>query len=271
MALHVWHFTSTPWLKSRVCLLAEWGKLFNFFASMSSSKNGEDNGTPGVLWRRREIKGVRKIPGMRSPPSKSPHHYLHDWHETAQHSCTKIGTKSFNILVFDRFKEQCFPLKYINFIIFYHAIITFWFLKRYRWACPMKTLLSNIFKQANLPRENWASLFLECSWPRQIRVLIFGMLKRAAVFQSPSCFYGIFFFLSPETKLVGKMFMDSQSLAKGYFSSKLDGNKISQSNTQMWGLTAYNCIVRLVFSLQLVYIFDFVSIFKAWDTCFSYK
>lgn len=39
----------------------------------------------------------------------------------------------------------------------------------------------------------------------------------------------------------------------------------------MWGLTAYNCIGRLVFSLQLFYTFDFESIIKAWDTCFSYE
>lgn len=71
--------------------------------------------------------------------------------------------------------------------------------------------------------ESWTWLFLECSWPKQIRDLIFGMLTRAAVFQSPSCFYGILK-KACETKLVGEMFMDSalslDSFEKGYFSSK---------------------------------------------------
>lgn len=58
-------------------------------------------------------------------------------------------------------------------------------------VCPKRAVLSYVFKHANLPCESWTSLFLECSWPKQIRALIFGMLTRAAVFQSPSCFYGI--------------------------------------------------------------------------------
>lgn len=75
-------------------------------------------------------------------------------------------------------------------------------------VCSMRALLSYIFKHAYLPCESWASLFLECSWPRYMRALIFGMLTRAAVFQSPSGFLWDFK-KSSETKLVEEMFMDS--------------------------------------------------------------
>lgn len=124
-------------------------------------------------------------------------------------------------MVLDKCKEG-FHSSWSKFISLFFNIwwLLFDFIEM-QMVCPMRAVLSYVFKHAEILHVSWTWLFLECSWPKQIRDLIFGMLTRAAVFKSQLFLWN--FKKSSETKLVGKCLwtlFGVSSFEKGYFSSR---------------------------------------------------